>query len=287
MKFKKALRVAFDVLVYAFAFIGLLFTAVFFGMRFGLLNVRGSIGARNQSITGTATSTPVTPATPPCVDGLPTCAWDATPEWAVVAGGLQKDSSVITQVSAETGVSSRMIAAVVVPEQTRFFTSERDVFKRYFEPLKILGSMSQFSLGVSGIKQATAVQIEQYASDPTSDFYPGDGMAALIAYAPGADHDTELYSRLTDANNHYYQYLYTAIYIQEIEAQWKKAGFDVTSTPEVIVTLFNIGFAHSIPKANPLPGGADITSGGTTYTYGDLGSDFYRSTELADIFPQS
>ena len=26
-------------------------------------------------------------------------------------------------------------AAVIVPEQTRFFTSNREVFKRYFEPL--------------------------------------------------------------------------------------------------------------------------------------------------------
>ncbi len=53
-----------------------------------------------------------------------------------------------------------MIASVVVPEQTRFFTSNREVFKRYFEPLKILGSLSQFSLGVSGIKEDTAIQIE-------------------------------------------------------------------------------------------------------------------------------
>ncbi|MGM3099375.1 hypothetical protein, partial [Bacillus cereus group sp. BC327] len=73
--------------------------------------------------------------------------------------------------------------SVVVPEQTRFFTSNREVFKRYFEPLKILGSLSQFSLGVSGIKEETAIQIENQALDSTSPFYPGLGMAALFSYA--------------------------------------------------------------------------------------------------------
>ena len=281
---KKTLTLIFKILTYVFAVIGLVFTAVFFGMRFGLFNVKGAISTRNQSITGT-TAQALPPSTPACTDKAATCDWTATPEWAVVSGGLEKDSSIIAQVSNETGVSSRMIAAVVVPEQTRFFTAERDVFKRYFEPLKILGSLTQFSLGVSGIKQATADDIEKYANDPTSQFYPGDGIAALIAYPAGVDHDTTLYLRLTNDKDHTYQYLYTAIYIKEIEAQWQKAGFDISQNPEVIVTLFNIGFAHSVPKADPLPGGAEISSGGVTYTYGELGADFYGSTQLLDAFP--
>ena len=72
------------------------------------------------------------------------CAWNTTPEWAAIKGGLQKDVAVISRVSDETGIPKRLLAATVVPEQTRFFTSERDIFKRYFEPLKILGSLSQF-----------------------------------------------------------------------------------------------------------------------------------------------
>ena len=281
---KKVLRTIFDILVCAFAFIGLAFTVVFFGMRFGLFNVRGSISARNQSISGT-TAVALPPSTPACVSKAPTCDWTETPEWAVVSGGLQKDATTINTVSTETGVPARMIASVVVPEQTRFFTAERDVFKRYFEPLKILGSLTQFSLGVSGIKQDTAVNIEKYANDPTSPFYPGDGVAALIAYPAGVDHDTTLYNRLTDNKDHTYQYLYTAIYIKEIEAQWQKAGFDISKNPGVIVTLFNIGFQHSLPNANPQPGGAVISSGGNNYTYGELGADFYASSQLTDIFP--
>lgn len=276
-------RTIFKVLIYIFAIIGLGFTAVFFAMRLGLLNVRGTIPERNRSITGTAQAA-LPPATPACMSGVAACAWHETPEWAVVSGGLEKDAALIQEVATLTGTDARMIAAVVVPEQTRFFTAERDVFKRYFEPLKILGSLTKFSLGVSGIKQETAVAIEQYASDPTSEFYPGDGIAALLAYEPDQDRDTELYRRLTDAKDHRWQYLYTAVFIREIQSQWHKAGFDISTNPEAVVTLFNIGFAHSVPKANPKAGGAGISTGGKVYSYGELGGLFYHSSEMEHVF---
>ena len=268
--------------VVIFAIIGFLFTAVFVGMQFGFFNVRGSISERNKSFTGgVATSTPAYA----CVDQSKTiCNWNETPEFAVIKGGLEKDSAVIAKVSQETGVSPRMIASVVIPEQIRFFTSDREVFKRYFEPLKILGSLSQFSLGVSGIKQETAQKIEQYASDTSSPFYPGGDIAPLLAYKDGVNHDAELYYRLTDEKDHYYSYLYTAIFIKEIESQWKASGFDISQNPDAVVTIFNLGFQKSQPKESPLSGGAAINTGGETYTYGELGANFYRSNELKDIF---
>jgi hypothetical protein len=268
------------VVVGLFACIGVLFTLVFIGMQFGIFDVRGSITDRNQFFGPPAATT-----TPPCIDEtLTTCDWKQTPEWAVIKAGFAKDKSVIAQVSSETGVPERMIVAVVSPEQIRFFTSEREVFKRYFEPLKILGSMSKFSLGVSGIKQDTGGMIEEYASSSTSPFYPGGDMAARIAYtATTTDRNAELFNRLTDAKNHYYSYLYTALYIREVEAQWKNAGYDISNNPDAVVTLFNIGFQNSHPNAHPSSGGAGITTGGKTYTYGQLGSDVYNSTELPDF----
>ena len=220
-------------------------------------------------------------------NGQTFCAWNQTSEWATVSGGLEKDAAVIEKVSGETGIPARMIAAVVVPEQLRFFTSEREIFKSYFEPLKILGSLSQFSLGVSGIKQETANDEEKNASDSASPFYPGPNMAPLIAYEESTTtHNDALYNRLTDPKDHYYSYLYTALYIKEVEAQWQKSGFDIHSNPAVIATLFNIGFANSKPNASPQVGGAPITIGGTTYLFGELGADFYASDELTNIFPK-
>ena len=277
------LRKILIAVVLIFAVIGFVFSGVFIGMQFGLFNVRGSSSERNQFFLGGGSLD----NTPPCESlNEKTCDWKKTPEWRVIRDALQKDAAVIERVSAETGVSKRMIAAVVVPEQIRFFTSERETFKRYFEPLKILVSLSQFSLGVSGIKQETAEDIEKYANDPTSDFYPGPGMAEKIAYKGEADRGTELYNRLTDPKDHYYSYLYTALYIKEIESHWKKAGFDISQNPEAVVTLFNIGFLGSKPNANPQPGGAPVTVGGVTYSYGTLGAAFYRSEELTAVFPK-
>ncbi|MBU1293084.1 hypothetical protein KJ819_03415 [Patescibacteria group bacterium] len=277
--------VLFSVLA-LFAAIGLLFSAVFVAMQFGLLNVRGSALERNSFFTdGTPAETKIA-STPCTVEERKVCPWNETPEWEVVAGGLQKDAAIIARVEKETGVSGRLIAAVVIPEQIRFFTSEREVFKRYFEPLKILGSLSQFSLGVSGIKQETAKKVEEYAQDPSSPFYPGPEAAVLLSYPEGVDKNSELFRRLTDDKDHYYSYLYTALYLKEIQAQWRNAGFPINENPEALVTLFNIGFTNSRPNPSPQPGGAPITVGGTTYAFGTLGAEFYRSSLLTEFFPR-
>lgn len=280
---RKVLKYVGITAVIFFALIGLLFTAVFVGMRFELFNVRGSSIERNNFFASILPAgADKKPGAPDysCTSGEKVCQWNETREWAVVAGGLQKDAAVIARVSAETGVPAELIAAVVVPEQVRFFTAEREVFKRYFEPLKLLGSLSQFSLGVSGIKQETARKVEQYASDPASMYYPGDGYAKLIAYTTTGDHDAELYKRLTNADDHYYSYLYTALFIKEIQAGWRAAGYPIDSRPEITATLFNIGFENSTPKADPRVGGAPITVGGKTYSFGTLAGLAYASGEL-------
>lgn len=274
-------------IIYVFAFIGFVFFVVFLSMQFGWLNVRGSIAERNEFF-GQVKKTDNTNGcinNPKTSDEEVLCAWADTAEWIVVREGLKKDADIIKDVSIKTGVSARMIASAVVPEQIRFFTSNRESFKRYFEPMKLLGSMSQFSLGVSGIKQETANDIEKYTSDPTSPFYPGGGIAELLSYPEGVNHDTELYKRLTDPKNHYYSYLYTAIYLKEIEAQWKDAGFETGNRPDVLVTLFNLGFKASNPKPNPQVAGSAISVGGKNYTFGLLGASFYNSNELIEIFP--
>ncbi len=284
-----------------FALIGVAFSAVFIGMQFGLTNVKGTIEERNSFFgpvptisfeNSSSTTQNDAPTTNGCREDLSQtepCEWNETIQWEVVKGGLEKDQSVINRVSAETGVSTRMIAAAVAPEQIRFFaeSSNREVFKRYFEPLKILASLSQFSLGVSGMKQKTAEEVERYTNDPTSSFFPGDEYSKLITYASSTtDKSSELFNRLTNEKNHYYSYLYTALYLKQIEMQWKRAGYDVSKRPDVLVTLFNLGFSASIPKANPQVAGAPITIGGQTYSFGDLGATFYHSQEMRTEFPQ-
>lgn len=309
----KVVKILTYSIVLIFAGLGIAVTAVFIGMQYGLLNVRGSIEERNASFgplptltkqiqnslspfsststptqaqtTGSTTEDTIT-STESCVSGQTKCEWNETTQWIVVRDALIKDKPIIDRVSTETGVPSRMIASAIVPEQIRFFTSNREVFKRYFEPLKLLVSLSKFSLGVSGIKQDTAAQIETYAQAPDSIFYPGVGIADRLVYADGTDHDQELFNRLTDAKDHYYSYLYTAVFLKEIQAQWATAGFDVQNRPDVLVTLFNLGFSASKPNPEPKVAGSVIELGGQNYTFGYLGTTFYHSNELLDIFPR-
>ncbi len=277
-----AYRKSFQIIVYIFALIGFVFTFVFMGMQFGVFNVRGSNADRNASL-GIPKAEPVQD----CTDIKKSkCNWDETKEWEILSAAFKKDAPLINKAAAEVGVSPRLLVATVAPEQIRFFTSNRESFKKYFEPLKILVSLSKFSLGVSGIKQETANKIEQYANDPTSPFYPGPEAAALITYPEGVNHDTELYNRLTDEKDHYYSYLYTALFIKEIQSQWIASGFDVSQKPEVIVTLFNVGFNASFPNANPTVAGSSINLGGHNYTYGELGTLIYNSNELGAVFPK-
>lgn len=297
----RTLKILAMTIVFAFAAIGFLFTSVYIAMEFGWFNVRGSIEGRNNSILGIelpddsffppranlpgrliqiGTSTDSREPDISCTNESVTCEWAETREWNVVAGGLEKDLEIINRVAKETGVSPRLIAAVVVPEQIRFFTSDREVFKRYFEPLKILGSLSKFSLGVSGIKQETAQEIEKNTLNPDSPFYPGGKYAVLFAYAPDTDPDEELFYRLTDEKNHYYSYLYTAVFIKEILSQWERAGFDISKRPDIIATIFNLGFAGSNPNPDPQVGGTWITVGGNNYSFGNLAGQFYFSQEL-------
>lgn len=287
----KVFKIGFVLIVIIFAGIGAAFTAVFFGMQQGALNVRGSILERNASFgpVPTTTKTVSEPVSNGCADNrsqTEPCMWNETVEWIVVRDALKKDAYTINHVSEITGVPSRMIVAAVIPEQTRFFTDNREVFKRYFEPLKLLVSLSKFSLGVSGIKQDTAVAIENHAQDTNSPFYPGPSFATLLLYAKDEDHNQELFNRLTDEKNHYYSYLYTAVYLKEIQAQWERAGFEVSKRPDVLVTLFNLGFDASHPNPNPQVAGASIVLGGQSYSFGYLGTLFYQSDELMDTFPE-
>lgn len=210
-------------------------------------------------------------------------AWANTPEWGVLQAAIAKDAPVINEVAQQTGVDPRLIVAQLIGEQLRLYTSSRTLYEAVFAPLKILGSETQFSLGVTGIKEQTAELVEQYANDPSSPYYPGPAAAHLLAFST-SDHDSERVARITNQDNHYYAYLYTALFIKEIESQWHAAGFDISQRPEIISTLYNIGFTGSHPNANPQVGGTIITINGQQYTFGSLGYEFYYSGQLANFF---
>lgn len=258
-------------------------------MQFNLFRVKGSISERNSFFqTNSATSTSPTVQKPKssCPNEENTCNLFETAEWKTVSFGLAKDEEVIKKVSSEVGINPRLLVSLTVPEQLRFFSAEREVYKRYFEPLKLLGTMSQFSLGVTGIKPRTADTIEANLHATSSPYYLGKDFETLLDYET-KDTEKEQYERLTDAKNHYYQYLYTALFIKQIQVSWEKSGFPIRSgSGGVYATLFNLGFEKSHPHGAPKLGGASIALGGKLYTYGDIAQLFLESTELTREFPK-
>jgi hypothetical protein len=141
------------------------------------------------------------------------------------------------------------------------------------------------STWVAGLKPKTVTQIEDNLKNPKSPFYLGPDMEHIVDYKINSDVESERLSRINDSKNPYYPYLYVGLFMKQIEAQWRESGYDIGERPEVLATLYNLGFHYSVPKADPQVGGTIININNVDYTFGDIAYEFYYSGELADIFP--
>jgi len=260
------------------AFTALVFLGVFIAMRFNLTNVEGSVDSKSNlynSIQDLFDRKKQVAKTPQ---------WAKTDDWTVIRRGLTNDKALIEKASRVSGVPVRTILAPIIVEQFRYFGSNRELLKKIFLPLQALGNSVKFSYGIAGVKIATAEQIEANLKDSSSPYYLGSEYRHVLDFKTD-DHDKERMDRLTDDSNHYYSYLYTALFIKQVETQWANDGYPITDRPEITATLFNLGFVHSEPKDNPEVGGSDITAGDKTYTFGGLAFDFFYSNELGKTFP--
>jgi hypothetical protein len=210
--------------------------------------------------------------------------WMNIAEWSDFKIAVAKDKPLIDSVANLTDVEPRLIVAVLVGEQIRLFNSDREAYKKWIGPLKILSVESTFSLGVTGIKVATAQTIERNLKDRTSVFYLGEKYEHLLDFQTNSA-DDERFKRLTTYKSHFYSYLYAALNIKQLKMQWERAGFSIADRPEILATLFNIGFEVSVPKANPVVGGATVMVHDIPYSFGAIAFEYYYSGELFDLFP--
>jgi len=206
-------------------------------------------------------------------------AWINTEEYSVLKESLKNEEIILSRVEKETGIKSRSLVSILFVEQMRLYNSDRELFKKVFEPLKILGVQSQFSWGILGLKQDTLIEIENNLKATSSPFYLGPEYEKLFNYS-----DAERFALVTDEHDHYYTYLYAALFLKQVEKQWRQAGFDISNRPEILATLYNIGFSHSVPKADPQMGGAEIEIGNSKTSFGQLAYEFYYSQELIEQF---
>ncbi len=210
--------------------------------------------------------------------------WMNIPEWQDFKLAVAKDKHLIDSAAVLTGVEPRLIVAVLVGEQIRLFNSSREAYKKWIGPLKILSVETTFSLGVTGIKVPTAQTIERNLKDSTSIFYLGKQYEHLLDFKTN-DIETERFKRLTSYQNHFYSYMYAALNVKQINKQWERSGYPISDRPEILATLFNIGYEVSVPKPNPVVGGSGIDIKGKRYSFGSVAYEFYYSGELYDLFP--
>lgn len=221
------------------------------------------------------------------VSNLSAFDWMNIAEWKTFKEAVSKDKKLIDSVAKQTGVEGRLIVSCLVGEQIRLFNSSREAYKKWIGPLKVLSVESQFSFGVTGIKEHTAKNIEHNLKDPTSIYYLGPQYEGLLDFK-GQDTaaiNKERIDRLTDFHNHYYSYMYAALFLKQVKVQWEKAGYPIDKRPEILATLFNVGYPQSKPKPNPRVGGSTIKIYDKPYSFGAIAYQFYYSGELFDLFP--
>ena len=204
--------------------------------------------------------------------------------WSVLKEAITKDKGSIHKAASLAHIDERMLIAPLFVEQWRKYTSSRQLFKDVLKPMQILITSSKFSLGTMDIKEETAIQIEQNLKNSSSEYYLGPEYEHLLDFTTPDSH-SERISRLTNLKDHYYSYLYGALYMRQLMKQWENAGFQIESRPEIVATLFNIGFKYSKPNPSPQVGGAILSVGGQKYTFGGLAYEFYYSGELTEDFP--
>lgn len=210
--------------------------------------------------------------------------WMNIIEWQTFKEAVIKDKKLIDSAARATGVESRLIVSCLVGEQIRLFNSGREAYKKWIAPLKILSVERNFSYGVTGIKLHTAQQIEGHLKNPNSEYYIGKSYENLLDFK-SSNTSTERETRLSSYKNHYYSYLYAAIFLKQVKVQWEKAGFPIDHRPEILATLFNVGYPQSVPKADPKVGGSTIKIKEKPYSFGAIAYQFYYSGELFDAFP--
>ncbi|MEN9973810.1 MAG: hypothetical protein RIS20_2157 [Bacteroidota bacterium] len=218
--------------------------------------------------------------------------WTNIVEWKYFKEAVSKDKKYIDSAAKVAGVEARYIVACLVGEQVRLFNSRRERFKSLVAPLKTLALETNHSYGVTGIKENTAKNIENYLTDSTSKYYLGKNFEHVLDYDSTVnyrnkhnDTNSVRIQRLVQYKDHYYSYLYAGLFIKQIRMQWQRAGFPIDDRPEILASIFNLGYVKSIPKKNPSVGGSNFKIRDQEYTFGSVAYEFYYSGEMVDLFP--
>jgi len=210
--------------------------------------------------------------------------WEDDDYWPIIEAAVTKDADLINKISVDIDLDPRLLLSSLVVEQLRLYYTQRESVEKLFRPLQILATATKQAWGVMSIKEPIAIQTETHLRDAESPFYLGSPYEHLLDFTTD-DPATERYQRITDYSDRYYAYLYGGLYIKQLLTQWRSAGYPIDHRPEIVATLYNLGFDKSMPKPDPQVGGSTLTINNRSYTFGGLAYEIYYSGVLVDEFP--
>ena len=131
----RLLKIIFRSLLYIFAVIGLVLVGGYFAVKWGLTNDPG-IDRQDDFFQKSQSGSNAE------VEGRNNL-WSKGEEWVVFKKAVKKDKSAIEKAAAESQVPPRIIVSILGVEQLRLYHTNREIFKQFFAPLKLLGKIGR------------------------------------------------------------------------------------------------------------------------------------------------
>jgi hypothetical protein len=149
------------------------------------------------------------------------------------------------------GVDPRLVAAILYVEKVQYVLDDwlrlrhnlETAAAEYFFFIRDVLFWADLSTGYCRIKPSFARQTRQMLLEDS----------AAPARLTADDVDPSLYY---DSASLSIRIMCAGLYV--LERQWRNAGFDISQSPEILATLYNLGYEKSVPNAKPSSGGSDF-----------------------------
>jgi len=176
---------------------------------------------------------------------------------------LSHKSEIIKTSAERLDIDPRLLASIIYAEK-RVNVTLVDSFEDVYA---YLGHNS--SIGLAQIRVNTAKWIIDSAKDTSSDYFIE---RQYHRWLPNYKSDGEVIRLLKqDSTN----CLLAAFHIRQIMRRWERAGFDISSRPEIITTLYTYGLVNRDTGEEIIPHGKPKSN-----FLGDVAASFYKSLRL-------
>ena len=184
----------------------------------------------------------------------------------------------INKYSNELGVDARIVAGVIYVEMFRNLTTEKGFIEQKLESRHVTRTLLKIkghTVGIGQIHMQVMERCIENFNNPNSPFYMGKEFENYVTWKD-FDKAEEAKNYVDELGIHHSEYTnpdaqikFVAAMIAQLQTQWKNAGYDISDKPEILGTLYNLGFDKSNPKANPRSGGSINFIFGKEMRFGD------------------